>query len=528
MSGSLRAVPRPRAADLWGLAFSAIRQQKVRATLTLIGVVVGTFALVLSLAVGRGVERAIVNLFRANDRLRLIAVYPGYHPDPAEMPADRREPKGAMSDAKRARIRQVLMQTWRSPNPRRFKLTPEVVRTFASMEHVEAAMPAISLGGRAILDGHAEGALAESIPTDTRTYAYRLIAGRPFRPDDGRAAIVDEYLLYRWGLTSDAEAESAVGKTFRMEVQSNARQTADPRNLLWMANREVSEKEGRALESALKRLAGLVRFLPFPADERAALEMLFEHISPTSTQHPAQTLTEEFRIVGVLREKQEGDPDGPINRNFNPMDNDILLPTPSAVAFALRLPETAENGFDSVFVRAGREEDVKGVEERIKGMGYATFSLAEFIGTVRLNVLMVSVATAFIAIVALIVAAIGITNTMIMSVLERTHEIGILKALGARDGHIRLIFVVEGVLMGLIGSGLGMLVGWLASFPGDSIARSIIEPQTRWPVKETLFAFPIWLVAGVPVLVCLITTVAALYPAHRAARVDPVTSLRHE
>ena len=48
------------------------------------------------------------------------------------------------------------------------------------------------------------------------------------------------------------------------------------------------------------------------------------------------------------------------------------------------------------------------------------------------------------------------------------------------------------------------------------------------PVKDTLFAFPIWLVLGVPALVCLITTLAAAYPAARAARVDPVTSLRHE
>ncbi len=147
---------------------------------------------------------------------------------------------------------------------------------------------------------------------------------------------------------------------------------------------------------------------------------------------------------------------------------------------------------------------------------------------VRMNVLLVSVATAFVAIIALVVAAIGITNTMIMSVLERMREIGIMKALGARDGHIRLIFVVEGVLMGLVGGGLGLLLAWLASFPGDWYARSVMEPQTRMPVKETLFAFPLWLVAGVPALVCLITTLAAWYPASRAARVNPVASLRHE
>ena len=165
-------------------------------------------------------------------------------------------------------------------------------------------------------------------------------------------------------------------------------------------------------------------------------------------------------------------------------------------------------------------------------MGFETYSLVAVIETVRMNVMLISGATALVAVVALIVAAIGITNTMIMAVLERTHEIGILKALGARDGHIRLIFVVEGLLMGLVGSGIGMTLGWLASFPGDSIARSIMESQAqqldRDLAKDSLFVFPPWLVLGVPALVCLITTLAAWYPAARAARVDPVTSLRHE
>ena len=160
-------------------------------------------------------------------------------------------------------------------------------------------------------------------------------------------------------------------------------------------------------------------------------------------------------------------------------------PPPAAAALVLRSPRIAAEGFDAAVVTADREDAVKEVEQQIERMGYATGSLADFLETVRLNVLLVSVATAFVAVVALIVAAIGITNTMIMSVLERTREIGILKALGARDRHIRLIFVVEGVLMGILGSGLGTALGWLASFPGDSIARSIMEPQTR-PAREGL------------------------------------------
>jgi putative ABC transport system permease protein len=532
MSGDSRALGKPRAADLWGLAFAAMRQQKVRTALTLIGVVVGTFTLVLSLAVGRGVDRAIVNLFHDDDRLRKVQVMTKYEPSAEDVPADRREPKGPMSDAKRARIRTALVRDLGGFRRQRVRLTPEAIRRLEAIEHVATVVPSVRLGGRAMLDGKGDDIMMTSIAPRTDYLRDRLIAGRLFTPDDGRAAIVHEYLLYRWGLVRDADAESALGRTFRLEFRPPSPETFDLTQVLRRGQREVGERESRALEAALKRLAVLVRFLPMPRDERDVLQELFEHISATSQKAPSKTYAEEFTIVGVLRERGEEDREPLMFGDFGVGTDEVLLPAAAAVAFVLPVPEVAKEGFDSVVVTVDREEAVRDVARRIERMGFQQFSLGEFIDTVRMSVLLISAATAFVAFVALIVAAIGITNTMIMSVLERTHEIGIMKALGARDRHILLIFVVEGILMGLLGSGLGMALSWLASFPGDSIARSLMEPQIhpslRGAMKVSLLAFPMWLVAGVPALVSLITTLAAWYPASRAARVDPVTSLRHE
>jgi putative ABC transport system permease protein len=77
-------------------------------------------------------------------------------------------------------------------------------------------------------------------------------------------------------------------------------------------------------------------------------------------------------------------------------------------------------------------------------------------------------------------------------------------------------------------SAVGVVLGWLASYPGNAIAKRIIEPQVNSVVKGSVLIYPTWLMLGVPAVVCLITTLAALCPASRAARVDPVTSLRHE
>src|SRR6516165_9492625 len=137
-------------------------------------------------------------------------------------------------------------------------------------------------------------------------------------------------------------------------------------------------------------------------------------------------------------------------------------------------------------------------------MGLGPFALTEIANQVKLNLLLISLAMAFVAGVALIVAALGITNTMVMSVLERTHEIGVMKAVGARDGAIQWIFLVEGALIGLVGGAVGLFLSWLASFPGDAAARAIVETQDDVKLHDSLFMFPRWLTMGVPLFAVLI------------------------
>jgi putative ABC transport system permease protein len=103
-----------------------------------------------------------------------------------------------------------------------------------------------------------------------------------------------------------------------------------------------------------------------------------------------------------------------------------------------------------------------------------------------------------------------------------------MKAVGARDGHIVLIFLVEGAIIGLVGGVLGLLLAWGLSGPGDAWMQSILKKNTSIELHGSVFSFPPWLLIGVPVFACLVTTLAAVYPARRASRVDPVTALRHE
>jgi putative ABC transport system permease protein len=207
---------------------------------------------------------------------------------------------------------------------------------------------------------------------------------------------------------------------------------------------------------------------------------------------------------------------------------DVFLPAATAADLYFRVPNNRAAGVNSAVVRVDSEDNVKEVDRQISALGLDSYSPIKILEQVRFNVMMISLTTSFVALVALLVAGLGIANTLLMSVLERTHEIGIMKAVGARERHIQMLFLVEGALIGLMGSGVGLLSAWLASYPLDRLARRLAEQQAQTPLTQSLFIFPWWLAVGVPVFVTLLTMMAAAYPAWRAARVNPMTALRHE
>jgi putative ABC transport system permease protein len=179
-------------------------------------------------------------------------------------------------------------------------------------------------------------------------------------------------------------------------------------------------------------------------------------------------------------------------------------------------------------VLVDRDANVESVLADIHKMGLSAFAFLENVKHERLMYLLIFACMTCIAAVALLVAAMGIANTMLMSVLERMREIGIMKAVGASNGQLQLVFVVEGALIGLVGGGIGLLLAVASAYPGDAWVRGMVNRDIKIELKEPIFVFPAWLCLSVLVFAVVTTTLAAVYPARRAALVDPVTALRHE
>lgn len=195
------------------------------------------------------------------------------------------------------------------------------------------------------------------------------------------------------------------------------------------------------------------------------------------------------------------------------------------------LRESAGGGdltYQRALVMVDDPSNAEDVEQKLRDKGYTAFSVATVLKRLESSLTVVTVILSFLTGIALIVATLGIVNTMITSVIERTREIGVWKAVGATNTQVQLVFLIESALIGLIGGLMGLGVAALAMWPGDIIARNLIAQRTSFPYEGSVFIMPIWLQFTGPVLGTLVAVLAAIYPARRASRVDPVTALRHD
>jgi ABC-type antimicrobial peptide transport system permease subunit len=127
---------------------------------------------------------------------------------------------------------------------------------------------------------------------------------------------------------------------------------------------------------------------------------------------------------------------------------------------------------------------------------------------------------------ALAVASIGIVNTLVMAILERRREIGIMKAIGASDGDVKKLFFVEAGVMGIFGGVVGVTLGW-AIGRVINLGTNVYLRRQHFP-PENVWSVPWWLVGGAILFALIVSLLSGLYPAARAARLDPVQALRYE
>jgi putative ABC transport system permease protein len=234
------------------------------------------------------------------------------------------------------------------------------------------------------------------------------------------------------------------------------------------------------------------------------------------------TFERELRVVGMLA------PQGTQDDFTAWLHPDDLR---DAIAFMTgRQPDPATDGYTVIRVQATSIDQVRSVQQALVARDLQATSPLSVLDQVNQGLRVLQLLLATIGLVALIVAGLGVANTMLMATFERTREIGILKALGATEGQIAALFLLEASALGLLGAAIGLVLGWLASQLISLIVLQLLVAQAGAAPDRplTVLYTPVWVVPVVLGAAWGIAALAGLYPALRAARLNIARALRTE
>jgi len=217
----------------------------------------------------------------------------------------------------------------------------------------------------------------------------------------------------------------------------------------------------------------------------------------------------------------------PINLKLNVVGISGEKATPEIYVPISVLDRATQGGYTSLNVKVKDRKKIKETKTKIEEMGFGASSASELIDQVDKVFLIIQIVLGAIGAIGFFVASFGIVNTMTISLLERTREIGIMKALGISNRDIRRIFVFESMLFGLFGGIFGVSFGYLVGQGFNGLIHLLMQKSGEAEVLNP-FVTPLKFAITVIFFSVAVAWAAGFYPAFRASRLSPLDALRHE
>jgi len=482
------------ARDLLSIAGSNLLRMKLRTSLSVAGVVIAVGAFVAMLSFGAGNQQLIAEQYDRFGLFFTMQVYPARDHDTSQV-----------------RLLDDL-----------------ALEELAAIPGVRFAYPLEAFGVEVRMGDSVTSTQVQGISPHARSTPMfsQLRAGRPLTGDSSREAMVTMSVLKDLGVR---DADSAVGRPIELTIRLARLDSALVRVFQDRAG-ELRERFRSIRYDSLAYRTYVTRAVK--SELGAALERFLDGL-----MNNRAVVTETLTVIGVLESSRVG------RHSIEPVIISQALArkltsggisTDPADLFAAmsqgRLPagfgEDDERQYSRVTLNLKRDAPYTPIKDSVTALGFRSFSYTEQFDEIRQFFLYFDLALGLIGMIALLTASLGIANTLIMAIMERRREIGVLKSLGADDRDIRLLFLFESGTIGAVGAVLGVGLGWLVSRLGAFIAQIVMENKGVEPVD--FFAVPLWLIGAALVIGIVVSITAGLYPAARAARVDPVSALRSE
>lgn len=449
--------------DIFAIAFGNFRRRKLRSVLTVLGVVIGTASIVVMISLGIAVNQSFEQQIETIGDLTTINVSATYG------------------------------SNGKIVNP----LDDAAVLSFEEIKDVDAVSPEIAISGKLLAGKYVGYANIIGIKTD-------MLKKLGFEAEQGQ-------LL---------SAESAGSKTIQCMFGSDVVMNfSDPKASGGGGGMVMKEIYIEAGDTITEPTA-----LFDPMDEKIRLRFTFDYSygeKTNGTTDPAATPATlyAFKNVGVLK---------PVLG-----ERDYTVYVDLETAKSLKKDQmkyegqklTTKLNYDQIKVMTNSISKTLEITKVIKEMGYEAWSNAEWIQSMQEQSRMLQLLLGGIGSVSLFVAAIGITNTMIMSIYERTHDIGVMKVIGCVLKDIRDMFLCEAAIIGLfggvIGLGLSFGISILLNFVGQSGVSGISAEGMN------LSVIPAWLALASVIFAIFVGVAAGFFPARRAMRLSALEAMRN-
>jgi len=457
-----------RISDYIEQACGNLWKKKLRTILTTCGVVIGVGALVCMFAFGQGIQKNITDQFNKVDLFNYINVSARNRTGEPAFSSDPDDPDAGGVGRAAAPV---------DANDRDTPiLDAQFLEEARKIEGVEAAFPEMRFPAQICLGDKEQFTLVQVLSADVcRSGAVPLQAGRCYEPPEPNELILTDSVLRRLGVN---EPSNALGRQIEVATLTLDFSLA---NLLRM----VFSRDGRGLPFARQSyrftIVGVAKRLPFGG------------MGDVYVQPEAAGTMRKLSLTSIW---------------------DFFRPAGEAA------------NYPAVTLRVRSPKYVAPVKKELESRGLRTFALMDQLEEMRTGFLIMDMFLIAVGMIGITVASLGIVNTMVMSILERYREIGIMKAVGATDGDVQRIFLFEAGMIGLLGGLFGLVLGWGVSQVINEVINALMTRQAA-PRME-YFNFPWWLCLGAIAFSILVSLVAGIYPTLRAARVDPVVALRHD
>lgn len=447
--------------DLFSMAIENLRNRKTRTRLTVIGVVIGTCAIVIMVSIGIGIDKMITSQFESDNKLCKIQVYGG------DFKGSDKEIEGSDKE--------------------KLPFDDSTVDYFSKMDNVKMVSPVLNVD--------------EYISIGRGKYSYR------------------------WGIKAiNFDLMEDIGYTLEKGSFNNV----DKKNALFFGAESVTSFNDPNGNPSKYKYDENYQLIDCEIDIMKDVFTIAPKIV-SNNESGDQTLTgnsKRIKAAGVLKKDYSVDYE---TSSGIYMDIELAKELIQKSKKLSNLPNKKLE-YSEIYVYVNNMQNVKAVKEKIQESGFSCYSNDDELEYTKKIMMVVQLVLGGIGAISMFVAAFGISNTMVMSVLERTKEIGIMKVLGCDIGDIKAMFLCEAGTIGLLGGTIGIIISYILSISANIVARMVASSMDIGDlnVKICVSSIPPWLAIAGILFSVIIGVAAGLSPANRSVKISALTAIHNE